>query len=133
MKRPLYMVVDRENNDLPQFVSTSAREVADWAGVPLVNMLSAITHAEQRGSRSRFVRVWLEEDDDLFRIEDEHIIKGFEPIAEYIGVTHTTVRSHRDEMPLKRIGKRLEAEKDDLDEWMKDPPEWYRRIMRRKK
>ncbi len=131
--RTLYMAVDLERNELPLFVSTSATEVANFAGVSIVNMLSAITHAEQRGSRSRFVRIRLDDDDELFRFEDEHTVKGFEPIAEYIGVTHTTARNHRDEMPLKRIGNRWQAEKEDLDEWMKDPPEWYARIMRRKK
>ena len=42
--RALYMAVDREHNDLPLFVSTSATEVADWAGVPVGNVLSAIMH-----------------------------------------------------------------------------------------
>ena len=131
--RALYMAVDLERNELPLFVSTSATEVADWAGVPVGNVLSAITHSEARGTRSRFVRIRLEDDDEVFREEDEQTVKGFKPIAEYIGVTHTTVRSHRGEMPLKRIGNRWQAERDDLDAWMKDPPEWYRRIMRRKK
>lgn len=131
--RALYMAVDLEKNELPLFVSTSATEVANWAGVPVGNVLSAITHSEARGTRSRFVRIRLEDDDEVFRIEDEHTVKGFKLIAEYIGVTHTTVRSHRDEMPLKRIGNRWQAERADLDEWMKQPPEWYQRIMRRKK
>ena len=69
----------------------------------------------------------------MFRIEDEHTVKGFKPIGEYIGTTQTTVRNHRDEMPLKRIGNRWQADKADLGEWMKQPPEWYSRIMRRKK
>lgn len=131
--RALYMAVDLEKNELPLFVSTSATEVANWAGVTIVNMMSAISHAEARGTRSRFVRIRLEDDDEVFKEEDEHTVKGFKPIAEYIGVTHTTVRSHRDEMPLKCIGNRWQAEKDDLDEWMKQPPEWYARIMRRKR
>lgn len=131
--RALYMAVDLEKNELPLFVSTSATEVANWAGVPVVNVLSAISHAETRGTRSRFVRIRLEDDDEVFKEEDEHTVKGFKPIAEYIGVTHTTVRSHRDEMPLKRISNRWQAERADLDAWMKEPPEWYQRIMRRKK
>lgn len=131
--RALYMAVDLERNELPLFVSTSATEVANWAGVPVGNVLSAITHSEERGTRSRFVRIRLEDDDEVFRIEDEHTVKGFELIGEYIGVTKTTVRSHRDEMPLKRIGNRWQAERADLDAWMKQPPEWYQRIMRRKK
>ena len=131
--RALYMAVDLEKNELPLFVSTSATEVADWAGVPVVNVLSAISHAETRGTRSRFVRIRLDDDDEVFREEDEHTVKGFELIGEYIGVTKTTVRSHRDELPLTRIGNRWQAEKDDLDAWMKDPPEWYAKIMRRKR
>lgn len=131
--RALYMAVDLEKNELPLFVSTSATEVADWAGVPVGNVLSAITHSEARGTRSRFVRIRLEDDDEVFRIEDEHTVKGFELIGEYIGVTKTTVRSHRDELPLTRIGNRWQAERADLDAWMKRPPEWYQRIMRRKK
>ena len=131
--RTLYMAVDKNEKDLPMFVSESATEVANWAGVTITNMMSAITHAEKRGTRSRFVRIRLEDDDEVFRIEDEHTVKGFKPIAEYIGVTHTTVRKYRDEMPLKRIGNGWQADKADLDEWMKQPPEWYARIMRRKK
>lgn len=131
--RALYMAVDLEKNELPLFVSTSATEVANWAGVPVVNVLSAISHAETRGTRSRFVRIRLEDDDEVFRIEDEHTVKGFKPIGDYIGTTQTTVRNHRDEMPLKRIGNRWQADKADLDEWMKQPPEWYAKIMRRKK
>lgn len=131
--RALYMAVDLEKNELPLFVSTSATEVANWAGVPVGNVLSAITHSEERGTRSRFVRIRLEDDDEVFRIEDEHTVKGFELIGEYIGVTKTTVRSHRDELPLTRIGNRWQAERADLDAWMKQPPEWYQRIMRRKK
>lgn len=130
--RALYMAVDLEKNELPLFVSTSATEVAGWAGVPVVNVLSAISHAETRGTRCRFVRIRLEDDDEVFRIEDEHTVKGFKPIAEYIGVTHTTVRAHRDEMPLMRIGNRWQAEKDDLDVWMKDPPEWYAKLKERR-
>lgn len=131
--RALYMAVDLEKNELPLFVSTSATEVANWAGVPVGNVLSAITHSEARGTRSRFVRIRLEDDDEVFREEDEHTVKGFELIGEYIGVTKTTVRSHRDELPLTRIGNRWQAERADLDAWMKEPPEWYSRIMRRKK
>lgn len=131
--RALYMAVDLEKNELPLFVSTSATEVANWAGVPVGNVLSAISHAETRGTRSRFVRIRLEDDDDVFKEEDEHTVKGFKPIGEYIGTTQTTVRNHRDEMPLKRIGNRWQADKADLDEWMKQPPEWYARIMRRKR
>ena len=131
--RTLYMAVDKNEKDLPLFVSESATEVANWAGVTITNMMSAITHAEKRGTRSRFVRIRLEDDDEVFRIEDEHTVKGFKPIGEYIGTTQTTVRNHRDEMPLKRIGNRWQADKADLDEWMKQPPEWYARIMRRKR
>lgn len=131
--RALYMAVDLEKNELPLFVSTSATEVANWAGVPVVNVLSAISHSETRGTRSRFVRIRFEDDDEVFRIEDEHTVKGFELIGEYIGVTKTTVRSHRGELPLTRIGNRWQAERADLDEWMKQPPEWYARIMRRKR
>lgn len=131
--RTLYMAVDKNEKDLPLFVSTSATEVANWAGVSIVNMMSAISHAETRGTRSRFVRIRLEDDDEVFRIEDEYTVKGFELIGEYIGVTKTTVRSHRDELPLTRIGNRWQAERADLDEWMKQPPEWYAKIMRRKK
>lgn len=131
--RALYVAVDLEKNELPLFVSTSATEVANWAGVPVGNVLSAITHSEARGTRSRFVRIRLEDDDEVFRIEDEHTVKGFKAIGEYIGTTQTTVRNHRNEMPLKRIGNRWQADKADLDEWMKQPPEWYQRIMRRKR
>lgn len=131
--RALYMAVDLEKNELPLFVSTSATEVANWAGVPAVNVLSAISHAETRGTRSRFVRIRFEDDDDLFAEEDALVLKGFKEVGKYIGVTNTTVRNHRDEMPLKRIGNRWQADKADLDEWMKQPPEWYARIMRRKK
>lgn len=130
--RTLYMVVDLQNKDLPQFVSFSAREVADFAGVPLVNMLSAITHAEQRGSHSRFVRIRLEDDDELIAEEDAHVVNGVDSIGEYIGILGNAVRYHEKDLPVSRIGKRWQAEKADLDEWMKDPPEWYTRYRRRK-
>lgn len=132
--RALYMAVDLEKNELPLFVSTSATEVANWAGVPAVNVLSAISHAETRGTRSRFVRIRFEDDDDLFTEEDALTLKGFKEVGKYIGVTNTTVRRHKDDMPMKLVGNnRWVANKDDLDEWMKQPPEWYARIMRRKR
>lgn len=132
--RALYMAVDLEKNELPLFVSTSATEVANWAGVPVGNVLSAITHSEARGTRSRFVRIRFEDGDDLFAEEDALVLKGFKEVGKYIGVTNTTVRRHKDDMPMKLVGNnRWVANKDDLDEWMKRPPEWYQRIMRRKK
>lgn len=132
--RALYMAVDLEKNELPLFVSTSATEVANWAGVPVVNVLSAISHAEARGTRSRFVRIRFEDDDDLFAEEDALVLKGFKEVGKYIGVINTTVRRHKDDMPMKLVGNnRWVANKDDLDEWMKQPPKWYVRIMRRKR
>lgn len=130
--RTLYMVVDPLDKDLPQFVSFSAREVADFAGVSLTNMLSAITHAEQRGSHSRFVRIRLEDDDELIAEEDAHIVSGLDDIGEYIGILGHAVRYHMDDIPMRRIGNRWQAEMADLDEWMKSPPEWYTKYRRRK-
>lgn len=130
--RSLYMAVDLNRNELPLFVSTSATEVADWAGVPVVNVLSAISHAVTRGTRCRFVRIRLEDDDEVFKEEDEHTLHGFKEVAEYIGVTNTTVRRHRDGMPFTQIGSRWHAEKDDIDEWVKDPPEWYAKLKERR-
>ena len=132
--RALYMAVDLEKNELPLFVSTSATEVANWAGVPVVNVLSAISHAETRGTRCRFVRIRFEDDDDLFAEEDALVLKGFKEVGKYIGVTNTTVRKHKGDLPMRVIGNnRWVANKDDIDEWMKQPPEWYQRIMRRKR
>ena len=82
--RALYMAVDLEKNELPLFVSTSATEVANWAGVPVGNVLSAITHSEARGTRSRFVRIYFEDDDDLFVEEDALVLKGFKEVGKYI-------------------------------------------------
>lgn len=57
----LYMVVDLKHNEEPLFVGTMS-EVCEYTGSSKNAILSAISHAKARGTRSRYVRV---EDDDV--------------------------------------------------------------------
>lgn len=124
MKKALWIVVDLENDELPLFVGMTAQEVAEWAGTSQESVYSGIFHAKERGGRSRFARVYLDEDDELLREEKEGRVFGIIGIAKYIGTTHTTLKRHIEEVPLHRVGRKWYAEQEELDEWMKDQHEW---------
>lgn len=60
----LYMVLDLENKELPLFVGT-IQEVARYEGKKTNTISSAVSHAIERGSVSRYARVEIGEDDEL--------------------------------------------------------------------
>lgn len=132
MRRALWAVVDLEHEELPLYVGMTAQEVAEWAGTTQEAVYSGIFHAKERGGKSKFVRIYLDPDDEVFLAECEGKIAGIEKIAAYIGTTSTTLQRHMDEVPLHRKGKRWFALEEELDEWMKEPHGWLSGIPGRK-
>lgn len=65
--RVLYMIEDVEHNRLPLFVGTIEEMVA-FTGKPREVILSAITHARQRGGNSQYIRLGTESEID--QLED---------------------------------------------------------------
>ena len=55
-EKNLYMIVDVENDDLPLIVGTMT-ELCKYSGKTQNQIRSAISHAEKRGSHSRYVRI----------------------------------------------------------------------------
>ena len=55
-EKNLYMIVDVENDDLPLIVGTM-KELCKYSGKTQNQIRSAISHAEKRGSHSRYVRI----------------------------------------------------------------------------
>lgn len=126
-KLALWLVVDLEHEELPQFVGFSAQEVADWAGTTKESVKTSIVHAKERGARCRFVRVALDEDDEFIAEEFKGKLFSTETIAERIGIAATTFRRHKDEIPVRSWNGTLVADEEELDAWMQDPPEWLRK------
>lgn len=59
----LYMMVTNDEYELPLAVAASAQELARLVGEKTPNnILSTISKAEKLGSRSKYVRVTIEED-----------------------------------------------------------------------
>lgn len=63
----LWVVVDLFNKELPLGVFDSAGEAAKFAGTTKNAVATAVSHSIQRGGKSRFVRIYLDEMED----EDE--------------------------------------------------------------
>lgn len=120
----LWLVVDLEHEELPQFVGFSAQEAADWAGTTKESVKTSIIHAKERGARCRFVRVALDEDDEFVTEAFDGKLFGTKEIAKRIGIAATTFRRHKDEMPVQSWNGTLVADEEELDAWMQDPPEW---------
>lgn len=55
-EKNIYMIVDVENDDLPLVVGTMT-ELCKYSGKTQNQIRSAISHAEKRGSHSRYVRI----------------------------------------------------------------------------
>ena len=55
-EKNIYMIVDVENEDLPLIVGTM-KELCKYSGKTQNQIRSAISHAEKRGSHSRYVRI----------------------------------------------------------------------------
>lgn len=55
-EKNLYMIVDVENDDFPLVVGTMT-ELCKYSGKTQNQIRSAISHAEKRGSHSRYVRI----------------------------------------------------------------------------
>ena len=55
-KEKLYMIVDVDNEDLPLIVGTM-KELCKYYGKTQNQIRSAISHAEKRGSHSRYIRL----------------------------------------------------------------------------
>ena len=60
--RYLYMVSDMDNEELPLFVGTLA-ELSEFTGVNRTSILSAISHAKSRGSKCKYSKIGLIEED----------------------------------------------------------------------
>ena len=58
----VFMEVTRDQYELPVAVADSARELAALRGVWVSSIYHAIRNAKERGYRTRYVRVELEED-----------------------------------------------------------------------
>jgi hypothetical protein len=65
LKKPknLWMYVSDDELELPLAVTDTARELADVVGVDKNTIVSAISHARERGHRSRYIKISLEEGD----------------------------------------------------------------------
>ena len=55
-KEKLYMIVDVDNEDLPLIVGTM-KELCKYSGKTQNQIRGAISHAEKRGSHSRYIRL----------------------------------------------------------------------------
>ena len=55
-KEKLYMIVDVDNEDFPLIVGTM-KELCKYSGKTQNQIRSAISHAEKRGSHSRYIRL----------------------------------------------------------------------------
>lgn len=125
MKRALWAVVDLENDELSLYVGMTAQEVAEWAGTTQEAVYSGIFHAKERGGKSKFVRIYLDDDDEILQMEREGKLIGTKEIANYIGIASTTIRRHRDEIPIYKENGAVIADKDAVDAWLADPPDWF--------
>lgn len=121
----LWMVVDLEEDELPLYVARNAQDVADWAGTSRESVMSSISHARERDGKSKFVRIYLDDDDEILQMEREGKLIGTKEIADYIGIASTTIRRHRDEMPIRKENGAVIADKDAVDAWLADPPDWF--------
>ena len=87
----LWMVVDLEEEELPLYVARNAQDVADWAGTSRESVMSSISHARERDGKSKFVRIYLDDDDEILQMEREGKLIGTKEIADYIGIAGTTI------------------------------------------
>lgn len=120
----LWMVVDLEHAELPLYVATNSQDIADWVGTSRTAVLSSISHAKTDGRRCQFVRVYLDEDDEILQMEREGKLIGTKEIAGYIGIAATTFRRRKNDIPVRKENGMLVADKDDIDAWLADPPAW---------
>jgi len=61
----LYVYIDKSNKyELPLAVATTMRELSRMTGVSEANIASCISKAKRRGSKSRFLLIEVEDDDD---------------------------------------------------------------------
>ncbi len=58
MKKKLYMAVGIDKYELPLYVADTSRELADWSGLSIGYVLSAISH-DYSGEKSgmKFLRI----------------------------------------------------------------------------
>lgn len=132
-KRPaLWMVVDLEHGELPLYVATNSQAIADWAGTTRTAVLSSICRAQESSRRCRFVRVYLDEDDEVLQMEREGKLVGVKEIAGRIGIAASTFRRHKSEIPVSKKDNMLVADEEELDAWLAKPPEWLRNCWKKK-
>ena len=66
MKKKLYMAVETDEYELPLYVADTSRELADWSGLSIGYVLSAISHGYSgKKSGMRFLRVEVELEKDI--------------------------------------------------------------------
>ena len=116
----LWMVVDLEEDELPLYVARNAQDVADWAGTSRQSVLSSISHAKERDGKKI-----IGEEIKAQLMEREGKLIGTKEIADYIWIAGTTIRRHRDEMPIRKENGAVIADKDAVDAWLADPPDWF--------
>ncbi|WP_124066238.1 hypothetical protein [Clostridium sp. E02] len=66
MKKKLYMAVETDKYELPLYVADTSRELADWSGLSIGYVLSAISHGYSgKKTGIRFLRVEVEWEKDF--------------------------------------------------------------------
>lgn len=63
-KRIVWLRVTDDDLQLPVAVADSSKELAELCGTTQDAIISAVSHAKRRGNRSRYVKVYIEEDDN---------------------------------------------------------------------
>lgn len=58
----LWMLVSNDKYELPVAVFDKCQQLADFVGVPVGSITSAITHSKQRGHKCRYVKIKVDDD-----------------------------------------------------------------------
>lgn len=53
----IWMQVSNDKYELPLYVADTSQELADILGVPVTNITSAMSHARQRGTNCRYIKI----------------------------------------------------------------------------
>ena len=62
--KKLYLLVTKDEYELPIIVTDCVKELAEFCGDTVNNILSCISHAKKSGGKSRYVRVEYEVGED---------------------------------------------------------------------
>lgn len=129
--RAIYMVVDLEDKELPLFVAMSAQEVADWYGTTKNAVLSGIRHAQGRSGKCSFVRIYLDDDDELIKEEMDGKLEGIDAICDYLKIGKRSFQKYKHIIPVYIENRKVCADKKKLDQWLEgDVPKIFKRNMK---